>query len=89
MRDRVFDILISLMLDRRLDSIPKILHSLEVHSKRLYFLLGNNITLHKNGYVGKIKIATTREALSRAPLLSGGRLQKGVRELQYTRKRDD
>lgn len=44
-KTELFDILISLMLERRLEGIPKILDSLEVHSRRLYFLLDNNITL--------------------------------------------
>lgn len=34
------------MLERRLESIPKICDSLEIHSRRLYFLLDNNIMLH-------------------------------------------
>ena len=42
----IFDILISLMLERRLGGIPKILDSLDIDSRRLYFLLDNNITLH-------------------------------------------
>jgi len=52
------------MPERRLESIPEIFDSLEVHSRRLYFLPHNNMILHKNSHAGKIKIATTCEALS-------------------------
>lgn len=41
-KNRLFDILISLILERRLESTPKIFDSLEVHSRRL----ANNIMLH-------------------------------------------
>lgn len=55
-RTGIFDILISLVLDRRLESIPKVLGSLEVQSRRLYFLLDNNVALHnKTVLLDKLK----------------------------------
>lgn len=89
-RSGLSDIFISLILEKRLESILKIFDSLEIHSRRLYFLLDNCIMLHtKNDYVSEIKTATTCEALSRASVVFEGRLQNGPRELQHTSKRDD
>lgn len=45
-RSGLSDIFISLILEKRLESILKIFDSLEIHSRRLYFLLDNCIMLH-------------------------------------------